>query len=151
MRKVIIAYKSGQRTFSSGIATAIALTVSRFQIQADMVVPVPTAKTKLALIGFDPVGQIAREVARQTGIPFAPILSITRVVADQVGLSPSARQKNVLGAFKATKAVSARVLLIDDVITTGATALEASRAIRVAGGREIFVVCACRTVGRFTL
>ncbi len=64
----------------------------------------------------------------------------------QRGLSRTERRRNAAAAFAATGSVSARVLLVDDVYTTGATANAAASALRKAGAREVAIVTFARTI-----
>jgi predicted amidophosphoribosyltransferase len=64
---------------------------------------------------------------------------------DQVGLNAAQRQTNLAGAFGARKIISGTVLLVDDVVTTGATLNSAARALRFAGAQRILAVALCGT------
>lgn len=151
MRDVVLAYKSGRRGYGPGIATALLRTINTFQISADAVVAIPSTKNKIQERGFDTIGELATQVARQLHLPHLRALALTKAVKDQVGLHPDARRRNLDGAFTPTQRSAKRLLLLDDVVTTGATVTAAAKALRISGAKEIFVVCACRTVGRFTV
>jgi ComF family protein len=100
-----------------------------------VVVPVPLHFTRLVERGFNPAGLLAREFCRRVGTPFAPgLLERCRDTPQQSRLSARERRTNVAGAFRARPAACGqRVLLIDDVVTTGST-LEACRQALYAGG-----------------
>lgn len=97
----------------------------------DLVVPVPLHPQRLELRGFNQAMTLARAVARELGVRAAPrALRRVRPTRPQVGLDASARATNVKGAFVADRSVAdLRVLLVDDVRTSGATLHEASAAL----------------------
>ncbi|HLZ38416.1 MAG TPA: phosphoribosyltransferase family protein [Mycobacteriales bacterium] len=112
-------------------------------------VPVPSAPAAVRARGHDPTARLARVAARR--LPDArvvPALRPARRVADSAGLSAQARAANLVGAFApASQRVRERlagrlVLLVDDVVTTGATLAEAARVLRQAG----VPLLACATV-----
>ncbi|MEW2139044.1 phosphoribosyltransferase family protein [Streptomyces sp. NPDC005409] len=112
--------------------------------RADVVlVPVPSAPRQVRARGHDPARRIALAAAgrlRRAGVParVAPVLRLRRAVADQAGLGARQRRENLAGALVvrgdgARLTAGARIVLVDDVITTGATLAEAARAVRAAG------------------
>ena len=97
---------------------------------------------------YDQAQLLARELAGRLGIPFAPqCLRRVRETQRQVGLHEDERERNLAGAFAATSSPK-RVLLIDDVLTTGATARAASAALRGAGAKEVRVLTIARALSR---
>lgn len=114
--------------------------------EADVVVPVPLARRRLLLRRFNQAATLSQEVARLTGLRYEPMaLSRTRATASQVGLSRPARRRNVAGAFAVSRRLSPRVeganvLLVDDVITTGATVGACARALAKAGAARVDVL-----------
>jgi len=100
----------------------------------DAVVPVPLHPTRLFERGFNQAALLARPVARALGVPLrARALARTRPTEKQAELDRSARLQNVRGAFRARRAMGERVLLVDDVRTTGATQNACAEALRAAG------------------
>ena len=95
---------------------------------------------------FNQAAVLAREVARLTGLGYEPLLlERTRATASQVGLSRGQRQRNVAGAFAVPPRLEARakgrkILLIDDVITTGSTVGACARVLRRAGAARVDVL-----------
>lgn len=116
----------------------------------DLLVAVPQHPRGLRRRGFDPAGVLARRLASDLGLPFsARTLQRLRDGPSQTGLSRLARRRNVAGAFAVpAPPVPARIWIVDDVVTTGATLSEAARALRRAGAREIRAVCVARTPPR---
>jgi ComF family protein len=112
------------------------------------VVPVPLHPARIRERGFQPAPLLAREVARTLGIPALPrALARIRDTPSQTGRGRAARRRNVAGCFAAASgaALPARIWLVDDVVTTGATLGEAARALRRAGARDIAALCLART------
>jgi ComF family protein len=114
--------------------------------EAEVVVPVPLARRRLLARRFNQAAILAHEVARLTGLGYEPLwLERTRATASQVGLSRGQRQRNVSGAFAVPQRVAGRVkgrkiLLVDDVITTGSTAAACARVLRRAGAERVDVL-----------
>ena len=78
-------------------------------------------------------------------MPLRRLLVTTRLGAEQQRLSPSERRANVVGLFRCTKPAPAYVVLVDDLITTGATASAAAAALREAGAKRVDLICLART------
>ncbi|MFJ8018435.1 ComF family protein [Streptomyces sp. NPDC096339] len=106
-------------------------------------VPVPSARRQVRARGHDPARRIALAAAgrlRRAGVParVAPVLRLRRAVADQAGLGAGQRRENLAGALEVRRGgvravAGAAVVLVDDLVTTGATLAEAARAVRAAG------------------
>ncbi|WP_030771587.1 ComF family protein [Streptomyces sp. NRRL F-2664] len=107
-------------------------------------VPVPSARRQVRARGHDPARRIALAAAgrlRRAGVAarVAPVLELRRAVADQAGLGARQRRENLAGALAVRRdgvrlTAGARIVLVDDVVTTGATLAEAARAVREAAG-----------------
>ena len=112
----------------------------------DAIVPVPLHWWKYWRRGYNQSEAVARGVAASYRLPVRPRwLRCVRRTAPQKNLGPTARRLNVRGAFRASSRVAGRhVLLIDDVMTTGATAEEAARALRLAGAARVTVAIVAR-------
>jgi ComF family protein len=118
---------------------------------ADVVTPMPLHRLRLWSRRFNQAAALGREVARAAGKPYAPAL-LERVVAtrSQVGLTRRQRAENVQQAFRAAAAAPVRgrkILLVDDVLTSGASANAASRALLRAGAAQVDVLVFARVVG----
>jgi competence protein ComFC len=112
----------------------------------DAVVPVPLHGVRLRRRGFNQADLMARALARRLGVEVSYKLEAVQRTRDQVHLSGVGRRENVRGAFRPRGPVSGRVLLVDDVFTTGATSSAAAGALRKAGASEVHAVTLCRTV-----
>jgi ComF family protein len=112
----------------------------------DALVPVPLHPGRLRARGYDQALELARPVARALGLPLrAEVLARRRATAAQSELSAAQRRRNVRDAFVAddTRGLPPHVVLVDDVMTTGATLHAAARALRRAGAQRVDAwVCA---------
>ena len=104
------------------------------------IVPVPLHEQRLAVRGYNQSELLAVSLGRAVGVPVQPTwLTRQRDTLQQVGLGPRERHANVAGAFVATAEVSGqRLLLIDDVYTTGATLRACAAAARAAGAQAVY-------------
>lgn len=108
----------------------------------DAVTPVPLHKKKLRARGYNQSALIARALAQRLDIPMQEDLIVrTRDTRSQTALDVSARTRNVEDAFKAPPAAAGkRVLIVDDVRTTGATVCACAAALRAAGAKAVYCV-----------
>jgi ComF family protein len=113
------------------------------------VVAVPLEAARLRSRGYNQAELLARVVARRLGLPLLPARAFRRVRATstQAGLTRPQRRENVRGAFAAEAALvkDRQILLIDDVMTTGATLDSCAAALRSAGARRVLALCVART------
>ncbi len=120
--------------------------------EADVIAPVPLHRFRLWVRRFNQSAALAQAVARQAGKRFEPVLlKRVRATAQQVGLTASERDTNVRGAFRVMpgsrpEIAGRRVLLVDDVYTTGATVKAATRALLRGGAGAVDVLCFARVV-----
>ncbi len=117
---------------------------------ADFLVPVPLHRLRLWKRRFNQAALLAKEVSRWTGKP-CDVGALLRVKAtrSQVGLSRVQRAENLQGAFRVAEGASVRgrnVILVDDVLTSGATANAASRVLLRAGAKRVDVMVFARVV-----
>lgn len=119
---------------------------------AQMLVPVPLHPFRLWRRRFNQAALLARHIARESGVPVrADLLARTRVTPSQTALSRTQRRANVAGAFAvrrtATSLVAgARVVIVDDVYTTGATLDACARALSRAGAARVDALTFARVV-----
>jgi ComF family protein len=119
-------------------------------VDADLLAPVPLHPLRLWRRRFNQAAALAAEISRQTGKP-CDLTALRRVKAtrSQIGLTRAQRAENVQGAFRAAAGAPLRglnVVLIDDVLTSGATANAASRALLRAGAKRVDVLVFARVV-----
>jgi len=114
--------------------------------QGSAIVSVPLGRKRRLTRGYDQAALLARALARVKRLPVLPLaLARTRETKPQVGRTRADRLRNVRGAFRAAPAVRGRdVVLLDDVVTTGATADACAEALVLAGARSVRVLALAR-------
>ena len=143
IRAMVRNYKySGLRAAAPILAAEMAAVLQEWDPPVGMIVHIPSHHTRLRERGFDQAELLASKVGSSTGIPFVPALSRTRETPTQArASSQQQRRENVRRAFAVKERASVSgmdVLLIDDVMTTGATMSDGARAIREAGGGRVY-------------
>jgi ComF family protein len=121
-------------------------------LQADVVIPVPLHASRLFERGYNQAALLGEILSKRVGVDYnASALARTRATRPQVHLSRSERLRNVDGAFIATRPlVGMRVLLIDDVCTTGATLESAARALTAKGAQTVWGLTVARAGSDFS-
>jgi len=149
-RKAVQSLKfRGRKTLAASFALLLAERLSDepvFLDGVDLIVPVPLHPTRRRKRGFNQSALLAVELSRLWGIPVSEsVLSRNRDTRPQVGLSAGQRAENIRGAFIAGEAVRGKVvLLVDDVMTTGATANACAIGLRAGGAEETRVLTLAR-------
>ena len=147
LRKLIHLFKYGRvQTLSGPLGRLLVRALPREQ-SFDVIVPMPLHWRKRWQRGFNQAELLAREVGRRTHTPIANALRRVRNTPSQAGLTSAKRRENVSGSFRARKrtALDGRsVLLIDDVMTTGATAASCARALKRGGARQVTLLTLAR-------
>jgi len=116
--------------------------------QVDFIMPVPLSSKRLAKRGYNQAACIAKPLASYLGIPYHPFgIQHLRDTPSQVGLSAEARRQNVKEAFAAIPeiVVEKRVLVVDDVMTTGATLEACAAVLRAAGASVVYGLTLARS------
>ena len=108
---------------------------------------VPLGRRRRRERGFDQAEILARGVGSRTGRPVAPLLERIRETGPQARRSSVERRRALSGAFRSIAPPPPRVILVDDVLTTGATAQECARTLRRAGAGEVGLLTAARALG----
>ncbi len=113
------------------------------------VVPIPLHPEKLDRRGYNQAAAIARGFCRQTGLPLAMrALRRVRATTPQFGLGIAAREENLAAAFEVGSLRARSVLLVDDIYTTGATAMAAARVLQARGVKVVGIATVARAVHR---
>ncbi|HEX5775060.1 MAG TPA: ComF family protein [Caulobacteraceae bacterium] len=143
-RELVLQMKHADRTDLSGLFAKWLSRSARELIEdADAIVPVPLHRLRLLRRRYNQAAEIARPLARLTGLDYLPdALVRRRATASQGGRSAGGRRRNVQGAFAVPESRRAlvegrRILLVDDVLTTGATAEACARALKAAGAADV--------------
>jgi ComF family protein len=145
LRPVLVAWKErGLRRLAGWAAAVVRESVAR--PDAACVVFVPGDPDRRLKRGHHAAERLASELAAEWELPLRPLLTRARGSPRQRGLTQHERRRNVAGAFLAHDRVPARVALIDDVYTTGATANAAASALRKGGARNVEVLTFARTI-----
>jgi len=139
---------SGWRAVAAALADAM---VTTGPFEADVVTWVPLARGRLAERGYDQAKALALGVSRGLDLPARPLLRRIAATAPQARRSAEERRLAMAGAFEALGGATGRVLLVDDVLTTGATAAACASTLLASGARSVSLVTAARALtGRAT-
>ncbi len=151
-RPLVLGFKYGDRLDSAPAFARWMIRAGRDVLSDDCVlVPVPLHRWRLAGRRYNQAAVLALAINRLTGIDAAPlVLKRVRATASQGGLSAAARARNLAGAItprsgEAERIAGRPVVLIDDVLTTGATAAACTRALRNAGAASVSILALART------
>jgi ComF family protein len=155
LRTLVLALKyDGRRSAAAALAEGIAASpaAARLLARVDVVAPVPPETSRLRSRGYHPATWLASALAPRTqGILVSDALARIRPGVSQTRLDPARRKENVAGAFVVRRAHfvrGRRVALVDDVVTTGATASACIEALIGAGAGEVALICAARAFER---
>jgi predicted amidophosphoribosyltransferase len=144
--KVLLAAKESGISSADKLLTdalIFALTFCLDETPATFIVPIPSRKEVARLRGRQFISAIAMQAGEFTSTPIHELLSHVRKVRDQSTLDAKARSINLDGALISRRYISGNAVLIDDLVTTGATLHEAARALRASGIAVAAAVTAC--------
>jgi len=141
--------------FKYGGVRPLAGTFGKFLAQAlpreaafDVIVPMPLHWFKQWQRGFNQSDLLAREIGKKWNVPVRTVIRRKKATLPQAGLTNAKRRANVSGAFKTARGrplAGMRVLLVDDVVTTGATASACARVLKRAGAAHVSLLALART------
>ena len=142
VRKSIHRYKfNGARHYADVYGRLLAMRILRDLPEAEVITWVPVSRKRKRERGYDQVELLAEAVSAELGIPREALLEKFRDNRANSGLkTPAERRANVLGVYKVPEGTDIRgkrVLLLDDIVTTGATASECARVLLTAGAKEV--------------
>ena len=144
-RPLVSAWKErGRRDLAGPLAAIVTEVVARPDV--DLITFVPGDRERGRERGHVPAARLAHALGALWSLPVTRLLVRVGGSRRQAGLPRAERRRNVRGAFGARAAVPARVALVDDVYTTGATVSACASALRRAGARRVEVVCLARAV-----
>jgi len=153
LQELIHRFKYGKKIHLSrplGLLTATALGDFHPARSADYIVPVPLHRKRLRARGFNQSQLIGQVLAKSWGIPLS-VNNLRRIrwTDPQTGLSAAERERNIRGAFAVVapnRLAGKRLLLVDDVYTTGSTITECAKYLLQSGAKEVHVVTVARSV-----
>ena len=143
VRRSLLRYKFyGARSFATGYGRLLAMKLLQSHPEGfDCITWIPVSRLRKLRRGYDQVELLAKAVGRELGMEPIALLKKVRHNRPQSGISDaSKRRANVLGAYREVnrQAITGkRILLLDDILTTGATASEAARVLLTSGAKEI--------------
>ena len=145
LERAVRAYKfGGVRRLGGFFGTALADALVTSGWEADLISAVPLHPSRYLQRGYNQAALVARAAAGRSGLPYRALLRRVRATRQQARLGGSARQGNVAGAFRAVPLDGERVVLVDDVMTSGATVTECALALLEAGASRVYVATVAR-------
>lgn len=151
-RDLILQLKHADRTDLAGLmALWLGRAARPLLAEAGAVIPVPLARLKLFRRRYNQAAEMARPLARRAGVAYLPDVLVRVRDETQAGKSAVGRRRGVQGAFAVSaagraKIVGRRILLVDDVMTTGATAEACARALKKAGAAAVDLAVVARVM-----
>ena len=149
-RDALLRYKFRDRSgYASVFGNFMRKCLDENRISCDSITWVPLSARRLRSRGYDQARLLAEEIAAAEGLPCEPLLEKRRDTPAQSGMGGrEARRKNAAGAWCApdpARVAGRRVLLVDDIVTTGETLRECARVLKAAGAESVTAVTAART------
>ncbi|HEY1331338.1 MAG TPA: double zinc ribbon domain-containing protein [Actinomycetota bacterium] len=143
MRMKFAGLRSVSEAFAPAMARALAASPDG---DAPTLAWVPLGRRRRRARGYDQARELALGVGRLTGLPARRLLRRARETAPQARRSGAERRRALAGAFRAHGEIPSTVVLVDDVLTTGATAAECAAVLRAAGARRVGLLAAARSL-----
>lgn len=145
LERAIKAYKFGQvRRLGELFGSALADAFKASSWSLDVICAVPLHPLRYMQRGFNQSALVARTAAKRSGLPYRPLLTRVRTTRQQARLGAVERQGNVAGAFRSAPLAGEQVLLVDDVMTSGATVTECALTLFAAGASRVYVATLAR-------
>ena len=149
IREALLRYKfQDRRGYAPVFGGFMAKCLDENGISCDSITWAPLSRRRLRSRGYDQAGLLAATVAERTGLPCQVLLEKTKHTRPQSGLKRrEARRENAAGAYRAVNTeniAGKRILLVDDIVTTGETLMECARVLKAAGARSVTAVTAAR-------
>ncbi len=141
---ILAAKESGLKRADELVIEAIVLALqrSKLDLTVSRLVPIPSSKSAQRRRGRSFIVDLVHQISLRTGIEMVDCLQLSRRVLDQSGLHRQERTANLAGAFRVSSHVRGELILVDDVVTTGATLREAFRAVNSQGFHAVGSVSA---------
>jgi ComF family protein len=146
LRDALICYKNGDARYVELLSQVLYNTLDKFLgVNNLTLIPIPSSHQKIKERGFDSVTNICSNmIQRDKSLAMDETnLFLRRIVLDQVGLTAAQRHSNLEGAFGIRRTVHGTVVVVDDVVTTGATLNSAARTLKFAGAQRVFALALC--------
>jgi len=135
----------GGRHLGKIFATEMVKTTPRKLLEGGVLVPIPLHWTRKFWRGFNQAEVLAREISRMTGLPLSTNLQRQKYTRQQARLSRSDRSRNIHGIFRwRGKEIPPKIILVDDVVASGATLDEAAKILKESGCQEVVAVVFAR-------
>lgn len=145
-RRLVHALKyRGARKLAPLLAELLAIRHASWGWRPQLVAHLPTSEKRRVDRGYDQAELLAVALATELGLPHGAVLTRVRATVEQAGQGRSARDANVAGAFRSRFLAGRSVLLVDDVLTTGATLRAGRAALLAAGAGEVRCAVVART------
>ena len=149
-RDALLRFKfRGRRAYAPVFGKFMRKCLDENRISCDSITWVPLSARRLRQRGYDQARLLAEEIAASSGLPCEALLEKQRDTPAQSGMGGrEARRKNAAGAYRApdpARVAGKRVLLVDDIVTTGETLRECARVLRAAGAASVTAAAAAQT------
>ena len=152
-KKIILKFKHSDATYLAEMLAKWMFRAATLEIESsDLIIPVPIHFTKRLKRKYNQSELLAQKISEISGVKYEPrILKKIKQTSPQEGLSGNQRRKNVIGSFGINEKYehllkNKRILLIDDVFTTGSTVNECAKVLKKHGTKEIFVLTIAKVV-----